>query len=686
MGRFGSSRHVRVEAEPRGLDDLQGINGVEMTKLRHRFNVSQVPDLTSRKDITDKAEKTSKVLHRVFSEDYEKEKNKILDPRGKILHMWNKIFLGACLLSIFVDPLFFYLPIIRKELCIEIAVSLKKVLTLIRSLLDVFYVIHIIIRFHTAYVAPSSRVVGRGELVIDSSKIALSYLRKSFLLDLFAALPIPQIFAWVILPNLEGVVVTKRRDLLWLILVLQYVPRICLLFPLSSQIIEGAGVVSKKARTGAAYNLLLFMLTGHASGAWWYLLSMERQEDCWKSACNLENPQCQIGFFDCRMVEDPHRIEWFKSSNVTSQCDPNNNLFPFGIYSDAVIYNVQGLAFLRKYFYCLWWGLKNLSTLGQSFTTSIDIGENIFVIILVTLGLILLALLIGNMQRYLQSTTIRLEEWKIKRTDTEHWMHHRHLPPDLRQIVRKYDLYKWLSTKGVDEESLVKSLPTDLQRKVKNHLCFDLLRRVPLFNQMDETMLDAICERLKAALCTRGMFLMREGDPVNQMVFIIRGRLDSYTANGGRAGFLDSYLIGPGDFCGEELVTWALDPRSNIPLPSSTRTIKAITEVEAFALVAEDLKFVASQFRRVNSKQLRHKFRFYSHQWRTWAACSIQAAWRRHKEFKRIAELGGSELEMQPPRSFWDRYAESLIESTRRNIKHKQQGLEKPAEPDFLAD
>lgn len=83
-------------------------------------------------------------------------------------------------------------------------------------------------------------------------------------------------------------------------------------------------------------------------------------------------------------------------------------------------------------------------------------------------------------QRFLQSTTIRLEEWKIKRTDTENWMHHRHLPPDLRQIVRKYDLYKWLSNKGVDEESLIKHLPVDLQRKVKHHLCFDLLRRVSL--------------------------------------------------------------------------------------------------------------------------------------------------------------------------------------------------------------
>lgn len=158
-----------------------------------------------------------------------------------------------------------------------------------------------------------------------------------------------------------------------------------------------------------------------------------------------------------------------------------------------------------------------------------------------------------------------------------------------------------------------------------------------MFDQMDERTLDAICERLKPALSTEGTFLVREGDPVNEMLFIIRGHLDSYTTNGGRTGFFNSCGIGPGDFCGEELLTWALDPRPGVILPSSTRTVKAISEVEAFALRAADLKFVASQFRRLHSKQVRHKFRFYSHQWRLWAACFIQAAWRRHQRRRSAA-------------------------------------------------
>lgn len=132
-------------------------------------------------------------LSRVFSEDYDIVTRKILDPRGHDLSRWNRCFLVACLVSLFVDPLFFYLPEVKAEMCMDASVPLERALTIIRSAVDVFYFIQIVVRFHTAYVAPSSRVFGRGELVIDSSKIAKRYLYKDFWLDLLAALPLPQV-------------------------------------------------------------------------------------------------------------------------------------------------------------------------------------------------------------------------------------------------------------------------------------------------------------------------------------------------------------------------------------------------------------------------------------------------------------------------------------------------------------
>ncbi|PPR89510.1 hypothetical protein GOBAR_AA31171 [Gossypium barbadense] len=352
--------------------------------------------------------------------------------------------------------------------------------------------------------------------------------------------------------------------------------------------------------------------------------------------------------------------------------------------------------------------MQNLfsSTLGQGLQTSTYPGEVIFSIALAIFGLILFALLIGNMQTYLQSLTIRLEEMRIKRRDSEQWMHHRMLPQDLRERVRRYDQYKWLETRGVDEESLVQSLPKDLRRDIKRHLCLALVRRVPLFENMDERLLDAICERLKPCLFTDRTYIVREGDPVDEMLFIIRGRLESVTTDGGRSGFFNRSLLKEGDFCGEELLTWALDPKSGANLPTSTRTVKALTEVEAFALIAEELKFVASQFRRLHSRQVQHTFRFHSQQWRTWAACFIQAAWRRYSK-RKIMELRRKEEEeaegSDGNRSnsgggsyslgatfLASKFAANALRGIHRNRNAKSAKelvkLQKPPEPDFAAE
>lgn len=230
--------------------------------------------------------------------------------------------------------------------------------------------------------------------------------------------------------------------------------------------------------------------------------------------------------------------------------------------------------------------------------------------------------------------------------------------------------------------------------------------QVPLFESMDERLLDAICERLKPCLYTENTYIVREGDPVDEMLFIIRGRLESVTTDGGRSGFFNRSLLKEGDFCGEELLTWALDPKSGSNLPSSTRTVKALTEVEAFALTADELKFVAGQFRRLHSRQVQHTFRFYSQQWRTWAACFIQAAWRRYCKRKLMelrrkeedeVELAGGSNNATGGGSYSlgatflaSKFAANALRGVHRNRILKGAGglvkPPKPPEPDFTAD
>jgi cyclic nucleotide gated channel len=80
--------------------------------------------------------------------------------------------------------------------------------------------------------------------------------------------------------------------------------------------------------------------------------------------------------------------------------------------------------------------------------------------------------------------TMRLEEWRVKRRDIEERMRHRQLPPELQELVRSFFQYKWLATRGVDEECILQSLPLDLRCEIQCHLCLALVRRVPYFSQM----------------------------------------------------------------------------------------------------------------------------------------------------------------------------------------------------------
>lgn len=94
-------------------------------------------------------------------------------------------------------------------------------------------------------------------------------------------------------------------------------------------------------------------------GASWYLLAFSRQIACWREICHLESPACQYQYLRCRSL-GLSRNSWFQSSNITMLCNPNNNLYHYGIFAEAVNNRITSLPFLHKYFYCLWWGLKNL--------------------------------------------------------------------------------------------------------------------------------------------------------------------------------------------------------------------------------------------------------------------------------------------------------------------------------------
>ncbi|KAL2317607.1 hypothetical protein Fmac_031483 [Flemingia macrophylla] len=65
---------------------------------------------------------------------------------------------------------------------------------------------------------------------------------------------------------------------------------------------------------------------------------------------------------------------------------------------------------------------------------------------------------------------------------------------------------------GEDEMEMIKDLPEGLRRDIRRCLCLDLIRKVPLFHNLDDLILDNICDRVRPLV-----FSKDEKDGVNRL-------------------------------------------------------------------------------------------------------------------------------------------------------------------------
>lgn len=121
---------------------------------------------------------------------------RVLDPRSQGIRRWNRLFLLSSTWSTAVDPLFFYLLSISKELsCLYIDRNFALAVTFLRTLFDSFKLVHMYLQFRLAYLSSESLVLGYHDLVWDARKVVYNYLCSggSFILDLYVVIPLPQV-------------------------------------------------------------------------------------------------------------------------------------------------------------------------------------------------------------------------------------------------------------------------------------------------------------------------------------------------------------------------------------------------------------------------------------------------------------------------------------------------------------
>lgn len=271
------------------------------------------------------------------------------------------------------------------------------------------------------------------------------------------------------------------------------------------------------------------------------------------------------------------------------------------------------------------------------------------------LGLLMFASLIGSMQNFLQALGRRKQEMQMRRYDVENFMERRRLPLDIRKQVRLAERFKWVATHGVEDDEILDGFSEDLQIKIKCHVCGDLLKEVRLFKEMEKEVKSAIFERLHQKVYVKGCKILRKDCPAKRMYFILRGSLSCVGQNGFRQE------IGADQFCGEELLIWHLEQKSDNRSGAkssrsgsfwsigqnaiSSQEVECQENVDAFVLEAHDVEYITKHYGRLlRTPRVRGILRNDSTSCRLWAAVRIQSAWRyRARKLRRLKAQAAAE-------------------------------------------
>ncbi|KAB8424728.1 hypothetical protein FH972_024988 [Carpinus fangiana] len=194
------------------------------------------------------------------------------------------------------------------------------------------------------------------------------------------------------------------------------------------------------------------------------------------------------------------------------------------------------------------------------------------------------------------------EEIRIKMIpiilELESWMARDHLPDNVKEWIINCIQHRLEQNKDVDIEKQILHISKDLRTEIKRHIYLPLLKKI----QGDQNLLEWICESLKPKYYNEDIYIIQVGEPL-MMLFFTQGSVCCFkTSNGENSMGTDSdaQYIEKGEIWGEELLEWGCNCSSAHKkwVPISTKILKTTSKVEAFALMANDLKTLLSMHTR----------------------------------------------------------------------------------------
>ncbi|GAU93145.1 hypothetical protein RvY_05129 [Ramazzottius varieornatus] len=186
----------------------------------------------------------------------------------------------------------------------------------------------------------------------------------------------------------------------------------------------------------------------------------------------------------------------------------------------------------KKYSYCMYWSVKMMTSKPYELANPTSTIQFVFHLADAFLGILMFATIVGEVDGIIESINKKSDDFKEHLDSVRQYISMRRVGKEMEARVVKWFDYIWANNGSLDEDSVLMILPEKLRMEIAKHVHLDVLKKVPIFQGIEEQFLLELAEKLKPQAFCPGDYVCRRGDIGREIYVVRRGLLNVIAADG----------------------------------------------------------------------------------------------------------------------------------------------------------
>lgn len=376
----------------------------------------------------------------------------VINPENRFYRVWIKVILIFAIYSSCFTPFEFgfFRGLPGRLFPLEIAGQIA-------------FFIDIVLQFFVAY-----RDKQTYRMVFNRNKIALRYLKSSFIMDLLACMPWDQIY------QIAG----KKEEIRYLLWIRLYRVR---------KVTEFFQGLEKDIRLNYMFTRIIKLLFVEVY--------------CTHTAA------CIFYYLATTLPVKEEQYTWIGSLKLGS--------FSYENFREIDIW--------ARYTTSMYFAVVTMATVGYGDIHAVNMREMVFIMIYISFDMILGAYLIGNMTALIVKGS-KTERFRDKMADVMKYMNRNRLGRDIRNQIKGHLRLQFESS--YTEAAVLQDLPISIRAKISQTLYMPFMEKIPLFRGCSSEFISQIVIRVHEEFFLPGEVIMEQGNVVDQLYFVCHGVLE----------------------------------------------------------------------------------------------------------------------------------------------------------------